>query len=86
MPCFFAILALFLPRTVVVILFLFSTWFQGVFATMLWPVLGVLFTPTLLLWYSVVVNVLGGTWGVLEIAVGVIAVLIDLSPAAGGTS
>ena len=86
MPCFLALLALFLPRTVVAILFFVSTWFQGVFATLLWPVLGFLFTPTFLLWYSVVANAMGGTWGALEIGVGIIAVLIDLSPATGSRS
>jgi hypothetical protein len=48
---------------------------------MLWPILGFFLAPTTLLWYSVVVNVYDGEWGALQIVIGVIAVVIDLSPA-----
>jgi hypothetical protein len=81
MPCLLAVVALFLPRVVIVLTYLFSDWFVGVFETTLWPVLGFLVTPTFLLWYSVVANVYGGQWGFLQIAGGVIALVIDLSPA-----
>jgi hypothetical protein len=71
---------------VVVGLWLLTTWFQGMFESMLWPILGFFLAPTTLLWYSVVVNVYDGEWGALQIVIGVIAVVIDLSPAseAGG--
>jgi hypothetical protein len=83
MPCLLALLALLTPRLVVFLLWLFSNWFAGVFDSALWLVLGFLFLPTTLLWYSVVVNWFGGEW-TLWPAVGiVIALLIDLSPAGG---
>jgi hypothetical protein len=66
---------------VVVGLWLLTTWFQGMFESMLWPILGFFLAPTTLLWYSVVVNVYDGEWGALQIVIGVIAVVIDLSPA-----
>jgi hypothetical protein len=81
MPCLLTLLALFVPRVVVVGLWLLTTWFQGIFESMLWPILGFFLAPTTLLWYSVVVNVYDGEWGALQIVIGVIAVVIDLSPA-----
>jgi hypothetical protein len=81
MPCLLTLLALFVPRVVVVGLWLLTPWFQGLFESLLWPVLGFFLAPTTLLWYSVVVNVYDGEWGALQIVIGVIAVVIDLSPA-----
>lgn len=46
----------------------------------MWPVLGFFFAPTSLLWYSVVQNAYDGEWGTLQIALMVVAVLIDVSP------
>lgn len=83
MPCFLAVLALFIPRVVIVLLWFFSTWFEGVFETILWPLLGFIFAPTTMLWYSVVQNVYDGAWGGLQLIVLVIAVFIDLAPASG---
>ncbi len=81
MPCFFAVFALFVPRIVIVLLWFFTNWFTGIFDSIIWPILGFIFFPTTLLWYSVVINYFDGTWGVLQIVVAVIAVAIDLSPA-----
>lgn len=80
MPCLLALLALFIPRVVIVLVWLFSTWLQTAFDTLLWPILGFIFAPTVLLWYSVVVNVYGGVWSAVPIIGMVIAVLIDISP------
>jgi len=79
MPCLFFVLALFVPRLVIVLLWLFSNWFQGVFAGMALPVLGFLFLPTTLLWYSVVMNAWRGAWTFWPLVGLVIAILIDLS-------
>ncbi|WP_456427502.1 hypothetical protein [Rhodocaloribacter sp.] len=80
MPCLLGMLALFVPRLVVTVLWFFSHWFDGLFDTLLWPVLGFLFAPTTLLWYSVVENVYGGAWNTLQIVVLVVALMLDLSP------
>jgi hypothetical protein len=37
-----------------VLLWLFSDWFHGLFASALWPVLGFVLLPTTLLWYTAV--------------------------------
>ena len=81
MPCLFAILALGAPRVVVVILWLFTHWFSGIFHIALWPVLGFIFLPTTLLWYTAVQHWWGGQWSLFPIIGIVIALLIDLSPA-----
>lgn len=81
MPCLLALFALFIPRVVIVVLWFFSTWLQTAFDTLLWPILGFIFAPTVLLWYSVVVNVYGGIWSTVPIVGMVIAVFIDFSPA-----
>lgn len=80
MPCLFGLLALAVPRVVILVVWFFTDWFVGVFDSLIIPILGFFFLPTTLLWYSVVVNVYGGTWDTLQIVVAVIAVVIDLSP------
>ena len=83
MPCLAALLALIAPRVTIVALWLLTTWFRGVFETQLWPILGFLFAPFTLLWYSAVANWWGGVWGGWQIAGLVVAVLLDLSPSRG---
>jgi hypothetical protein len=76
----FAIVA---PRVVVAILWFFSHWFDGLFDSLLWPILGVVFLPTTLIWYSIVHNWFGGGWTTVPIVGLVIALAIDMSPARG---
>ena len=83
MPCLFAILALGAPRLVVVLLWLFTHWFNGLFHLALWPVLGFIFLPTTLLWYTAVLHWYNGHWTLVPIIGIVVALLIDLSPATG---
>ncbi len=80
MPCLFALLALLIPRGVIACLWFFTHWFEGVFSGLMWPLLGFFFAPTTLLWYSVVQNVWGGEWGLLQIVLLIAAVMIDFSP------
>ncbi|MFO8233362.1 MAG: hypothetical protein R6U20_11930 [Longimonas sp.] len=81
MPCLFAALALVVPRGAIIALYLLTDWFVGVFPAIWWPIVGFLFAPTFTLWYSAVVHWYDGTWGLLQIVVGIIALIIDLSPA-----
>ena len=83
MPCLVAVLALITPRLVIVLLWLFSTWFTGLFDTVLWPVLGFLFLPTTLLWYTAVQHWFGGVWSMWPVLGIVLALMIDLTPAKG---
>ena len=81
MPCLLTLLALLTPRVVIVLLWLFTHWFRGIFDTVLWPILGFIFLPTTLLWYTAVQHWFGGQWTVVPIVGIVIALMIDLSPA-----
>lgn len=81
MPLLLLIFALFIPRVVIVLLWMFSTWFQGAFDTFIIPVLGFIFLPYTLLWYTVVQNSFGGEWGIWQIVFLAIALLFDLAPA-----
>jgi hypothetical protein len=81
MPCLGVLIALMTPRLLIVLLWLFTGWFKGIFDSALWPVLGFIFLPTTLLWYTAVQNWWQGNWGLLQIIGVVIALLIDLGPA-----
>jgi len=83
MPCLFALLALLTPRLVIVLLWLLSRWFEGLFPSLLWPVLGFLFLPTTLLWYTAVQHWFAGQWTLWPVVGLVLALLIDVSPASG---
>lgn len=80
MPLFLALFALFAPRLVIVLLWLLTTWFNGIFNTVLIPLVGFIFLPTTLLWYTAVQHWFNGQWTFLPILGTIFAVLIDLSP------
>ncbi len=83
MPCMFAVFALLTPRLVIVLLWLFSHWLHGVFASPLWLLLGFVFLPTTLLWVVAVHHWFGGQWTLLPAVGLVLALMIDISPASG---
>jgi hypothetical protein len=83
MPCLVIVLSLVTPRLAVVLLWLFSHWFTGLFSTILWPIVGFIFLPTTLLWYTAVQHWFSGQWTLWPIVGLVIALSIDLSPASG---
>lgn len=80
MPCLLVLVALALPRASIVGLWFFTSWFEGVFDSLLWPVLGFIFLPTTLLWYSAVQHWYGGDWGLWQIVGLIVALAIDTSP------
>jgi len=83
MPCLFAVFALLTPRLLIVFLWFFTTWFRGVFDSLLFPILGLIFLPTSLLWYTAVQHWFGGQWSLWPIVGMVVALMIDISPAGG---
>jgi len=83
MPCLVIVLSLAAPRLVVVLLWLFTNWFQGLFSTILWPIIGFIFLPTTFLWYTAVQHWFAGQWTLWPVVGLVIALSIDLSPATG---
>jgi hypothetical protein len=72
------VVSIFAPRVASIYLYFFSGWFTGVFDTKGWPILGFVFMPRTMLWYSAVANWYGGHWGFLQIAILIIAILFDL--------
>ncbi|MGH7712519.1 MAG: hypothetical protein ACREOG_14610 [Gemmatimonadaceae bacterium] len=83
MPIIAAVVALIAPRILILALWFFSAWFGGMFDSLLWPILGLIFAPTTLLWYSAVQHWFVGIWSTWPVVGMVIAVLLDLSPASG---
>jgi hypothetical protein len=79
MPCLFAALALLTPRLAVALLWLFTHWFDGL-SSRLWLVVGFIFLPTTLLWYTAVQHWFGGVWTLWPIVGLVVALAIDVSP------
>ena len=80
MPCLLVALALLTPRLAVAVLWFFSHWFDGLFSSLLWPILGFVFLPTTFLWYSVVHHWFGGAWTLWPAVGCAVALVIDLSP------
>lgn len=83
MPCLLSLLALATPRFVVALLWFFTHWFDRMFDSILWPILGFIFLPTTLLWYSAVHRWFGGHWTLWPVIGLVIALVIDLGPVSG---
>jgi len=85
MPILLALLVVYFPRLFLIYLKFFTGWFAGITLGLLWQVLGFLFLPLTLLWYTVVMNWFGGNWDTLQKIVLVIAILIDLGGGFGAT-
>lgn len=81
MPFLLALLALAAPRIAVALLWALTTWFEGLFTSSLWPILGFIFLPTSLLWYTAVQHWFGGVWSLWPVVGLIIALIIDVSPA-----
>lgn len=84
MPCLFFILALAFPRVIIVLLWLFSSFFTGLYQGILIPVLGFLFLPLTFLAYSYFLR-LHTPMNLTQIVVLAIAVIVDLGLVGGGT-
>lgn len=83
MPCLLGCLAIFFPRIAIVLIWLFSNYFQHAYQTWVWPLLGFIFMPVTMLAYALAINANGrldGVW----LVIFVIAVLVDLGLIGGG--
>ena len=86
MPCLVVILALVTPRLLIVLLWLTTHWFRGIFPNAVVPILGLIFLPTTMLWYTAIQHWFAGQWTFWPVVGLVIALAIDLSPAKGRRS
>jgi len=84
MPVLLLIIVLIFPRLGIVLLALLTNWFMTAGIGLLSLILGLIFAPVTLLWYSVVMNFFGGQWGILQIVVLVLALLADFGGGWGG--
>lgn len=82
MPCLLALIALFLPRLVIALLALLTTYMSSAYNTLIWPLLGFLFMPYTTLAYAFAINSNGSVSG-LYLVVVVIAVLADIGAFGG---
>jgi hypothetical protein len=84
MPCLLGAFALFVPRLVLFLIWLFSDYLGRAYATVLWPLLGFLFMPLTTLAYAWAMNSNNGSVSGLYLVLVVFAVLIDLGMLGGG--
>lgn len=85
MPCLLALLAVAFPRVAIVLLWLFTNFFTGLYHGILIPVLGFLFLPLTLIVYTYILRAYGGALGAGQLVCLFIAVIIDLGLIGGGT-
>ena len=83
MPCLLGCTALFFPRIVIVLVWLFSDYLQHAYQTPLWPLVGFLLMPVTTLAYAFAINANGRLDGI-YLVIFVLAVLIDLGLIGGG--
>jgi hypothetical protein len=84
MPCLLALLAVAFPRVAIVLLWLFTTFFTGVYTNIIIPILGFLFLPLTLIVYTYLQKIHPGTLGTQGLIFVFIAVIIDLGLLGGG--
>ncbi len=83
MPCLLTLLAIFFPRLIIVLLFLFTD-YLGVYETVIWPLLGFVFFPFTTLAYALAINAAGEVQGI-YLVILVVAVLMDIGSWGGGS-
>jgi len=83
MGCLLPIIAIFMPRLALVLIYFFTNWFSLAFQTILWPLLGFLFMPyTTLIWMLAMIyngHQMNGAW----LIALVVAVLFDVGGQGG---
>ena len=85
MPCLLALLALAFPRVAIILLWLFTTFFNGLYHGLIIPILGFLFLPLTFLAYTYILRAYGGRMGITQIVILFIAVIIDLGLVGGAS-
>ena len=78
MGCLFAILALAVPRVLMVFIFLLTDWFPSAFQTQVWPIIGFVFMPyTTLAYLAAMLNnnhMVSGGW----LALLIVGIIVDV--------
>jgi len=82
--CLIVLFVLLLPRTIMVVLWLFSDYLSTAFGTWVWPLIGFFILPTTTLAYAVAENRYGGVRGGIGLVLVILGVLVDLGAIGGG--
>lgn len=78
MPCLIVLLALLIPRVLMVFIYFLTNWFSLAYQTWIWPLLGFLFMPyTTLAYMAAMLNNNGSVSG-LWLVLAILAVVVDL--------
>lgn len=85
MPCLLGLLAVAFPRVAIVLLWLFTNFFAGVYTNIVIPVLGFIFLPLTLIVYTYLQKTHPGAMGTQQLIFLFIAVILDLGLLGGGT-
>ncbi len=85
MPCLLAILAVAFPRIAIVLLWLFTTFFNGVYQSLILSILGFLFLPLTLIVYTYLQKGHGGPLTTQGLVFLFIALILDLGLIGGGS-
>ena len=85
MPCLLALLVIAFPRVAIVLLWLFTTFFLGVYHGIIIPVLGFIFLPLTLIVYTYILKTYPGPLSTQELVFLFIAVILDLGLIGGGS-
>jgi len=80
----FAVLGAAFPRIPIVLLWFFTNFFQGVFQSIIIPILGFLFLPLTLLVYTYIDKTYGPHMTIVQLVCLFVAVIIDLGLVGGG--
>ncbi|HMF74980.1 MAG TPA: hypothetical protein VK604_04900 [Bryobacteraceae bacterium] len=80
----FAVLGAAFPRIAIVLLWLFTNFFRGVYDGVIIPVLGFLFLPLTLLVYTYIDKTYGHHMSTVQLVCIFIAVIVDLGLVGGG--
>ena len=83
MGCLIGLVVLLVPRTIMIVLWLFSDQLSTAYGTWVWPFLGFFLLPTTTLAYAVAQNRYGGVRGIGLLLV-ILGVLVDLGALGGG--
>jgi len=81
MPCLVVLLALVTPRLLIFLIWFFTHWFRGMLPNVIVLILGFVFLPMTLLWYTAVQHWFAGHWTFWPVAGMVLALMMDVSAA-----
>lgn len=84
MPCLLALLAVAFPRVAIVLLWLFSNFFTGIYNNVIIPILGFIFLPLTLIVYTYLQRIHPGALSTQGLIFVFIAVIVDLGLVGGG--